>query len=135
MILSHLKDIKAEIEQMSINTIKLPFKGPFRDNYAGRSPERISCLYSFRLVLLLWLSIVSIYRKKSNRRFQIFSNPEETSFSIFPPGHFEQVGLNWELNETTNETYRTLTSASPGRPQKVSMIYLLRFRRYMRPNK
>ena len=50
MILSHLKDIKAEIEQKSINNIKLPFEGPFKDKYAGRSPERILCLYSVRLV-------------------------------------------------------------------------------------
>ena len=51
MILSHLEDIKAKIEQKSINNIKLPFEGPFKDKYAGRSPERILCLYSVRLVL------------------------------------------------------------------------------------
>ena len=50
MILSHLKDIKAEIEQKSINNMKLPFEGPFKDKYAGRLPERILCLYSVRLV-------------------------------------------------------------------------------------
>ena len=50
MILSHLEDIKAKIEQKSIYNIKLPFEGPFKDKYAGRSPERISCLYSVRLV-------------------------------------------------------------------------------------
>ena len=52
MILSHLEDIKAKIEQKSINNIKLPFEGPFKDKYAGRSPERILCLYSVRLVFL-----------------------------------------------------------------------------------
>ena len=52
MILSHLEDIKASIEQKSINTIKLPFEGPLKDKYAGRSPERILCLYSVRLVYL-----------------------------------------------------------------------------------
>ena len=50
MILSHLKDIKAKIEQKSINYVKLPFEGPFNEKYAGRSPERILCLYSVRLV-------------------------------------------------------------------------------------
>ena len=50
MIIRHLKDIKAKIEQKSINNIKLPFEGPFNDKYAGRSPERILCLYSVRLV-------------------------------------------------------------------------------------
>ena len=48
MILSHLEDIKAKIEQKSINKIKLPFEGPFKDKYAGRSLERILCLYSVR---------------------------------------------------------------------------------------
>ena len=46
MILSHLEDIKAKIEQKSINNIKLPFERPFKDRYTGRSPERILCLYS-----------------------------------------------------------------------------------------
>ena len=57
MILRHLKDIKAKIEQKSINNIKLPFEGPFKDNYAGRSPERILCLNSVRLVCVTggWL--------------------------------------------------------------------------------
>ena len=50
MILSHLEDIKAKIEQKNINNIKLPFAGPLKDKYAGRSPERILCLYSVRLV-------------------------------------------------------------------------------------
>ena len=50
MILSHLKDIKAKIEQKSINNIELLFEGSFYDKYAGRSPERILCLYSVRLV-------------------------------------------------------------------------------------
>ena len=52
MVLRHLKDIKAKIEQKSINNIKLLFEGPFYDKYAGRSPERIFCLYSVRLVWL-----------------------------------------------------------------------------------
>ena len=50
MILRHLKDIKAKIEQKNINNIKLPFEGPFNYKYEGRSPERILCLYSVRLV-------------------------------------------------------------------------------------
>ena len=44
MVLRHLKDIKAKIEQKSIHNMKLPFEGPFNDKYAGRSPERILCL-------------------------------------------------------------------------------------------
>ena len=52
VILSHLEDIKAKIEQKSIYNLKLPFEGPFKDKYAGRSPERILCLYSVRLVSL-----------------------------------------------------------------------------------
>ena len=52
MILSHLEDIKAKIEQKSIHNIKSPFEGPFKDKYAGRSPERILRLYSVRLVFL-----------------------------------------------------------------------------------
>ena len=47
MILRHLKDIKAKIEQKSINNIKLPFEGPFQDKHAGRLPERILCLNFF----------------------------------------------------------------------------------------
>ena len=31
MIIRHLKDIKAKIEQKSINNIKLQFEGPFND--------------------------------------------------------------------------------------------------------
>ena len=50
MILRHLKDNKAKIEQKSIHNMKLPFKLPFKNKYAGRSPERILCLYSVRLV-------------------------------------------------------------------------------------
>ena len=50
MVLRHLKDIKAKIEQKSINNIKLLFEGPFYNKYAGRSPERILCLYPVRLV-------------------------------------------------------------------------------------
>ena len=53
MILSHLKDTKAKIEQKSIHNMKLPFEGPFKNKYAGRSPERILCLYSVRLVSCL----------------------------------------------------------------------------------
>ena len=37
MIIRHLKDIKAKIEQKSINNIKLPFEGPFNDKFAGRT--------------------------------------------------------------------------------------------------
>jgi len=48
----------AKIEQKSINNIKSPFEGPFKDKYAGRSPERILCLYSVRLVFLCSRSIV-----------------------------------------------------------------------------
>ena len=51
MILSHLEDTKAKIEQKSINNIKLPFEGPFKDKYVSRSPERILCLNSVRLVI------------------------------------------------------------------------------------
>ena len=50
MILIHVEDIKAKIEQKSINNVKLPFEGPFQDKYAGRLPERILRLYSVRLV-------------------------------------------------------------------------------------
>ena len=50
MMLRHLKDIRAKIEQKSIHIMKLPFEGPFKNKYAGRSPERILCLYSVRLV-------------------------------------------------------------------------------------
>ena len=50
IILSHLKDNKAKIEQKSINNIKSPIEVPFKDKYAGRSLERILCLYSVRLV-------------------------------------------------------------------------------------
>ena len=53
MMLRHLRDIKAKIEQKSIHNMKLPFEGPFKNKYAGRSPERILCLYSVRLVLVL----------------------------------------------------------------------------------
>ena len=49
-MLRHLKDIKAKIEQKSIHNMKLPFEGPFKNKYAGRSPERILCLNSVRLV-------------------------------------------------------------------------------------
>ena len=49
-MLRHLKDIKAKIGQKSINNVKLPFERPFNNKYAGRSPERILCLYSVRLV-------------------------------------------------------------------------------------
>ena len=46
MVLRHLKDINAKIEQKSIHNMKLPFKGPFKKKYAGRSPERILCRVS-----------------------------------------------------------------------------------------
>ena len=42
-----------EIYRDSMNNIKLPFQGPFKNKYAGRSPERILCLYSVRLVFLI----------------------------------------------------------------------------------
>ena len=58
MMLHHLKDIKAKIEQKSINNKKLLFEGPFKDKYAGRSPERILCLYPVRLVLVVSLKIL-----------------------------------------------------------------------------
>ena len=75
-------------------------------------------------------------KQPSNRKkSKIFDNPEETSFSIFSPGHFEKVETIWELNETTNEILGCMTVVSLGCPQKISIIYLLRFRRYMRPNK
>ena len=48
MMLRHLNDIKAKIEQISIHNMKLPFDRPFKNKYAGRSPERILCLYSVR---------------------------------------------------------------------------------------
>ena len=44
------ENIKAKIEQKSINNMKLPFEGPYKDKYTGRLPERILCLYSIRLV-------------------------------------------------------------------------------------
>ena len=50
MMQRHLKDIKAKIEQKNIHNVKLPYEGPFKNKYAGRSPERILCLYSVRLV-------------------------------------------------------------------------------------
>ena len=58
MMLRHLKVIKAKIEQKSIHIMKLPFEGPFKNKYAGRSPERILCLYSVRLVS--WATLISI---------------------------------------------------------------------------
>ena len=71
-------------------------------------------------------------RIEDSRFFQIL---KKQAFPFFSTGHFQEVEAIWELNGTTNETYRAKTLASPGRPQKVSMIYLLRFRKYMRPNK
>ena len=58
-------------------------------------------------------------RKKSNRRFKIFSYPEETSFSIFRANHFGKVEQKSELNEPTNETYRCETSVCHGCPPKI----------------
>ena len=49
-MLRHLKDIKTKIEQKNIHNMKLPFEGPFKNKYAGRSLERILCLNSVRLV-------------------------------------------------------------------------------------
>ena len=77
-------------------------------------------------------SLIGKNRIEDSRFFQY---PEETSFSIFSTGHFGKVDIIYGPNGTTNETYRAKTLASPGHSQKVSMIYLLRFRRYMRPNK
>ena len=51
-MLCHLKDIPAKIEQKSIHNMKLLFEGLIKNKYAGRSPERILCLYSVRLVFL-----------------------------------------------------------------------------------
>ena len=76
-------------------------------------------------------NIIGKNRIEDSRFFQIL---KKQAFPFFSTGHFEEVAPKWDLNETTNETYRAKTLASPGRPQKVSMIYLLRFRRYMRPN-
>ena len=39
MILSHLEDIKAKIQQKSINNIKLPFEGPLKDKYSAIGEE------------------------------------------------------------------------------------------------
>ena len=64
MILSHLKDINAKIEQKSINNMKLSFEGPFKDKFAGRSPERILCLYFVRLVSHLPANNESSYLMK-----------------------------------------------------------------------
>ena len=50
----------AEFEQNKIMQNKtMPFKGQFRDKYASRSPERIWCLNSVRLVSKRLSSIVS----------------------------------------------------------------------------
>ena len=57
MILSHLVDVKAKIEQKSIYDMKLPFEGPFKNKYAGGSPQRILCLCSVRLVFLFLSSL------------------------------------------------------------------------------
>ena len=69
----------------------------------------------------LWLAFVVfvINQKKLNRRFKIFSYPEETSFSIFRANHFEEVGQKSGLNEPTNETYRCETSVCHGCPPKI----------------
>ena len=40
MMLRHLKDIKAKIEQKGIHNMKLPFEGPYKNKYAGRLPDR-----------------------------------------------------------------------------------------------
>ena len=50
MMLRHLEDIKAKIEQKSIHNMKLPFERLFKNKYAGGLPERILYLYSVRLV-------------------------------------------------------------------------------------
>ena len=51
MTLSHLKDIKAKIEQKSIPNMKLPVEGPFKSKTSTRA-DRILCPYSVRLVSL-----------------------------------------------------------------------------------
>ena len=61
MMLRHLKVIKAKIEQKSIHIMKLLFEGPFKNKYAGRSPERILCLYSARVVPLSYRFSVCFY--------------------------------------------------------------------------
>ena len=54
MMLSHLEDIKAKIGQKSINNIKLPFKGPFKDNtQADRLNASYVCTPSDLMLLLL----------------------------------------------------------------------------------
>ena len=66
---------------------------------------------------------------------RFFQNLKKRAFPFFSPGHFEQVEPIYGPNGTTNETYKSKTLASPGCPQKISMIYLLWFRRYMHRNK
>ena len=78
-----------------------------------------------KMFLQFWLISASrsyklgSYRKKSNRRFKIFSYPEETSFSIFRANHFVKVEQKSGLNEPTNETYRCETSVCHGCPPKI----------------
>ena len=79
MILSHLVDIKAKIEQKSIYNIKLPFEEPFKDKYAGRSPARILCLYSVRLVSIS----LSDVKGPTGRRFVAHGNASGLSGAIF----------------------------------------------------
>ena len=86
---------------------------------------------SFATVKVSNLNIIGKNRIEDSRFFQIL---KKQAFSFFSTGHFGEVAPNYGPNGTTNETYRAKTLASPGRPQKVSMIYLLRFRRYMHWN-
>ena len=88
--------------------------------------------YGFNYVRQGQFGFIGKNRIEDSRFFQIL---KKRAFPFFSTGHFEEVEAIWELNETTNETYRAKKLASPGYPQKISMIYLLRFRRYMLWNK
>ena len=79
--------------------------------------------------------IINIIGKNQIEDSRFFHILKKRAFLFFFTGHFEEVDTIYGPNETTNETYRSKTLVSPGCPQKISMIYLLRFRRYMRPNK
>ena len=59
--------------------------------------SKISKFRTFYCSPMIWKLFFTFqntpYRKKSNRRFQIFSNPEETSFSIFFDWTFQLADL------------------------------------------
>ena len=109
-----------------------------RERERGRERERIEIKTNTTTKLTIFsqrqlpLMVIGKNRIEDSRFFQTL---KKRAFPFFSPGHFQEVEAIWELNETTNETYRAKTLASPGCPQKISMIYLLRFKRYMRPNK